>query len=166
MKIKTQKIFSASALCVVSFILLIACAPTPTVVPATPNLLPTAPPLADDVLAIYHKSGGIAGIDETLIVYQGGVLELTTRGGAPKSLKMDGPMLQPLRRILEQKDFGELAPLYQAAGADLFSYTITARDANGNVKTVTTMDGAKPPAYLGQLIVMFEQLRAIVEKNG
>lgn len=143
-----------------------ACAATPAATPTATIPLPTPPPLGDDVLAIYHKSGGIAGIDETLIVGQGGVLELHSRGGNPKSLKVNEPIVQPLRRMLEQKDFGELAPLYGAMGADLFTYTITARDANGNVKTVTTMDAAKHPAYLGQLILMFEQLRGVVAKNG
>ncbi|RIK29469.1 MAG: hypothetical protein DCC52_07245 [Chloroflexi bacterium] len=61
--------------------------------------------------------------------------------------------------MLEQKDFDALDNLYQALGADLFTYTITARTSNGSVKTVTTMDGAKTPAYLGQLIAMLEQLR-------
>lgn len=155
---------------------LFACAPaqnnvTPTSIgksPAPTNApsLATAVPFGDDVLVIYHKSGGIAGIAETLVVHQGGLLEWTMRGGATKSLQVDHALLQPLRRMLEQKDFGELETLYQATGADLFTYTITARDTNGNPKTVTTMDGAKTPPYLGQLLVMLEQLRAGMAKNG
>jgi hypothetical protein len=68
--------------------------------------------------------------------------------------------------MLEQEDFGRLEPLYQATGADLFTYTITARDADGRIRTVTSMDGAKQPEYLGLLIGQLEQLRAIVDKNG
>lgn len=135
------------------------------------TLAPTNAPLAktrevgmpDDVLVIYRKHGGIAGIDETLVVHQGGLLELTTRGGATKSVQADPAMIQPVRRMLEQEDFGELQPLYRAVGADLFTYTITARDSNGNVKTVTTMDTAPAPPYLGQLIAMLDQLRAQVK---
>ena len=144
--------------------LLFACTTPSATTPATQA--PTRAietPFPDDVLVAYHKSGGIAGIDETLVVHQGGLLELTMRGGSPKSVQADEPMLQPLRRMLEQKEFSQLAPSYQAMGADLFSYTITARDANGNLKTVTTMDTAKHPDYLGLLIVMLEQLRAQVK---
>src|SRR3990167_10210277 len=116
--------------------LIVACvsAPTPIPTPTTAPLVKTpAVSLPDDVLGIYHKSGGIAGIDETLVAHHGGLLELTMRGGATKSVQADEAMIQPLRRMLEQKDFGELAPLYRAAGADLFTYVITARDASGNV---------------------------------
>lgn len=136
--------------------------PLSTIPPGTTSPSATSVPLADDVLAIYHKTGGIAGIDETLTVHQGGLLELVQKGGNSKSVQLDEPMIQPVRRMLEQKDFGEVAPMYQAVGADLFTYTLTARDASGNAKTVTTMDGANPPAFLGQLVAMFEQLRAAV----
>ena len=115
------------------------------------------------VITAALATGGIAGIDETLTVHQGGGLELVQRGGNAKSVTLDEPMIQPVRRMLEQREFGELAPTYQAVGADLIAYTITARDANGNAKTVTTMDGANPPPYLGQLVAMFEQLRAAVK---
>lgn len=139
-------------------------APTSAARPTLASSLPTrANPVADDVLVIYRKSGGIAGIDETLVVHQGGLLELTMRGGATKSVQADHAMIQPVRRMLEQPEFSALQPLYQAAGADLFTYTVTARDANGNLKTVTTMDAAPTPPYLGQLIAMLEQLRAQVK---
>lgn len=122
--------------------------------------------LAPDVLAIYHKSGGVAGIDQVLTVYQGGLLELGTRGVNPRALKVNQELLLPLRSTLEQQGFGDLEPEYTAAGADLITYTITARDSGGNFKTVITTDAADHPAYLGLLIGMFEQLRSIVEKNG
>lgn len=132
---------------------------------ATPVVLATLQPLPDDVLAIYHKTGGIAGVDETLIVHHGGLLEWRSRS-ANKSLKVDEPTVQQLRTMLEDKNFSQLESRYQAAGADLFTYTITARDGNGNVKTVTAMDTAKYPDYLGVLIGMLDNLRAIVAKNG
>jgi hypothetical protein len=48
----------------------------------------------------------------------------------------------------------------------LFIYSIRARTASGDLKTVTTMDGAQQPEYLGNLIGTLEQLRTIVAKNG
>lgn len=120
-------------------------------------------PLAPDVLAIYHKSGGFAGIDETLTVYQGGLVELTGRRlEKPKSVKLDEPMLQPVRRMLESQEFADLEPLYRAEGADQFTYSISARDRNGNMKTVAAIDGAPYPDFLGQLIVMFDQMRKLI----
>jgi hypothetical protein len=68
--------------------------------------------------------------------------------------------------MLEQTEFGELKPLYEAQGADLFIYRITARDADGQIKTVTATDGATMPDYLGILLGQLEQLREIVAKNG
>lgn len=145
----------------------VACAsPTPPPLAATPQTLPTAPALDNDILVIYHKSGGIAGVDETLTIRQGGVAEWRARGANPKSLLLSEPTLLPIRRLLEQKEFSELQPLYSAEGADLFTYTITARDSNGKTKVVTTMDRAVKPDYLGVLIVTLENMRAIVAKNG
>src|SRR5436190_5547296 len=90
-------------------VLLFACTATPTPVPTPVIPIPTSVPLAPDVLAIYHKSGGIVGIDETLTVSQGGQVELTTRNGINKSIRADEPMLQPIRRMLEQNEFIQLA---------------------------------------------------------
>jgi hypothetical protein len=147
-------------------ILIAGCAPTatptPAVVPTLPLVSTPAVPLPDDVLVIYHKSGGIAGVDDTLTVHQGGLLELVSRDGT-KSVKADEPMIQPLRRMLEQKDFDSLQPMYQASGADLFVYSITARDSAGRPKVVTTMDTAKHPDYLGLLIAQLEVLRGQVK---
>jgi hypothetical protein len=74
-------------------------------------LLPTAVPLAQDILATFHKSGGVAGIDEMLTVYEGGVLELIDHAGTTKSLKVNETILLPLRDMLKQKEFGELERL-------------------------------------------------------
>ena len=157
-----MKIFSL-VLAIVSIFFIAACAsaaPPPT---GSTNAQAAPISLGDDVLVIYNKRGGIAGLNETLLVHQGSLLQVKMTDGTTKTAKVAEPQMQPVRRMLEQKEFSELAPLYQAVGADLISYTITARDANGNPKTVTTMDGAHPPPYLEQLIVMLDQLRAQVK---
>jgi hypothetical protein len=148
-------------------LLVISCAtPGSPPPPATPQTLPTAPALDTDILVIYHKSGGIAGIDETLTIHQGGVAEWAARGANPKSLLLSEPTILPIRRMLEQNEFSDLLPLYAAEGADLIAHTITARDASGKTKVVTAMDGAIKPDHLGLLLVMLENMRAIVAKNG
>jgi hypothetical protein len=156
--------------------------PMPTAVPtqsATPVALPTQLPvtqppllstpesaptlsagvLPDDVLLIYHRSGGIAGIDETLTVYQGGQTIIDERGKETSSIFVDHAVIQPLRRIFEAEEFAELGSDYTTQGADLITYTITARDKNGNVKTIVLTDGAALPDYLAVLLITLEQLR-------
>src|SRR5205085_5796856 len=56
--------------------------PTAVIAPA-PQAAPTATTQAADadLLISYHKSGGIAGVNETLAVYTDGKIELRTRGG-------------------------------------------------------------------------------------
>lgn len=137
--------------------------PLPTQPVATPVPVETPVDLPDDALAIYVKSGGIAGMYEKLTVYQSGNLEVTERNGNTRSAQVDHAQLTPLRNMLAQPDFAQLEPLYQASGADLFVYTLTARDQNGQTRTVTTMDAAKTPPFLGQLITILEQLRMQVK---
>lgn len=158
--------------CALVFVAVSCAAPTPPPTPsptappplALPTQLPPAP-LSDDIYAVYQRSGGVAGISETLTVHQDGVIELVTREGT-KSLKVNDSILAPLRDLLAQPDFATLEPDYPAMGADLIVYTVIARDAAGSTRRVSTMDSAKPPEYLGRLIGMFEQLRSIVSRNG
>jgi hypothetical protein len=115
--------------------------------------------LPEDVLVVYEKSGGFAGLTETLVVHQGGLVELESRFGEPMRITVEHAVIQPIRRTLEQREFAELDSDYPAQGADLIAHTITARDINGNVKTVTAVDGAEYPPVLELLITMLEQLR-------
>lgn len=157
-----MKIFFAIA-ALASIFVLAACA-SDTPAPANPpNAQATAVSLGNDVLVVYNRRGGLAGLNETMLVHQGSLLQVKMPDGTTKTAKVAEPMLQPVRRMLGQKEFGELASSYPAAGADLITYSVTARDANGNLKSVTTMDGANTPPYLGQLIVMLDQLRAQVK---
>lgn len=131
-------------------------------------LLPTSPPAAtpatlpDEVLAVYLKTGGFAGIYEKLTVYQGGKLELADRQGNLRTAQVDHAQLTPLRNMLSAQEFSQLEDRYQAGGADQFVYQVTAHDSSGKLRTVTTMDGAPTPPLLGQLIAILDQLRGQV----
>lgn len=124
---------------------------------------PTRPPggSGQGVLVTYEKSGGIAGIDETLTVRGDGSLELIERGGAAKQAQLAPADLDRLRGLLASPEFAALRPLYKAAGADFFTYTITA-SVNGGTQTVVTQDGAQHPAVLSQVLEELERLRAQV----
>lgn len=145
-----------------AMVLLVACAPGPE-----PPPIPTpAPTLAPDVLATYQLTGGIAGDSQMLTVYRDGAVDLVRRRGDPVSLQVDEQVLEPLRRMLAQDDFGDLEPRYLGRGADTFTYTIVARAPSGTPRSVTTMDLAEDPDYLRQLVNEFESLRRTVEQGG
>jgi len=72
---------------VLALIWLAACAPAATPSPATPTALPTPATPGDTLQIRYHRSGGIAGVDETWLIYASGRVEHTGRGtGHPLQL--------------------------------------------------------------------------------
>ena len=141
--------------------------PAPTAAPAPTQATrpadetkPTGQPASGDVVAIYHKTGGIAGVDETLTVYADGRLSLLGRSGAAQTAQAQPADLGKLQSLLASPDFAGLSPRYQASGADLFNYQITIPSTG---QTVSTMDGAQAPAVLGQAITEMEQLKGMVK---
>lgn len=134
----------------------------PTDTPATPAR-PTSM-LADDVVVIYRKTGGIMGMDETLTIRADGTLTLRSRRPDQQTTKVDPATLKPLLGLLGSAEFAALEPAYRALGADLFVYEIS---LPGRAKpTVVTMDGAQPPAVLEQAIEQLEQLRQLLPEPG
>lgn len=139
-------------------------APAPTAPAAQATPAPTAAPrptaggqtnggAAGAVLVVYHKSGGIMGMDQTLTIYADGKAELTSRGSAAKSGQVSLNSLDDLRKLLGSQAFADLQAQYQAMGADLFSYQITLPAVG---RTVSTMDGAASPEVLEQVIAALE----------
>jgi hypothetical protein len=137
-------------------------APAPTNAaqqPSTPAA--TAPATGQSqggVLVVYHKSGGIAGVDETLTVYADGRFELTDKRGATQTGQAGQAALDDLKQLLAGPEFAALDTKYQASGADLFTYKI---EVPGAGKTVVTMDNAPTPPVLAQAIEKLEGLRGL-----
>ena len=159
-----------AALVLISVVGLAGCAfiPTnPTPRPTAPvAALPTTTPIhmAENTLAVYHKSGGIAGITEILTVYTDGNLDLfaswkNSRGQAT----VDPARLAKLQNLLTSPAYNNLQASYQADGADLFTYRVTTRTSDGKTRTVTTMDAAKHPEIFGQVIAELNALRTLVK---
>jgi hypothetical protein len=139
--------------------------PEPTALPeqaqpttAQPQTTPAQPSgeAQGDTLIIYHKTGGIMGLDETLTVYADGRFELADKRGASQSGQAVPAELDALKQLLASPEFAALDPAYKASGADLFTYQIT---VPGTGKTVVTMDGAATPEVLGQVIEKLDALR-------
>jgi hypothetical protein len=132
-------------------------APEPTTPPAAatppqPGKGDAVPPTGDlkGVLVIFKRSGGIAGVNETLTVYDDG--RITVAGRRGESTAQVAPAeLSELRRLLASPEFAALDARYPAVGADLFIYSITI-PTGGKPQTIVTMDGAKNPPILDQVL--------------
>ncbi len=150
-------------------------ATAPTAAPATPQATaaptavstpgataaPTAAPLpATGTLVVYHKSGGIMGINDTLTVAADGTLTLTSRKGGPSTTKVDQAALHRLVELLGSAEFAALPPRAEVPGADQFVYEISV--AGRAQPTVLTMDGVQNPAVLDAVIAELEHLRGLV----
>jgi hypothetical protein len=114
------------------------------------------------VLAIYQRTGCFAGVNETLTIKADGTLEFTERGQTLKTAKVTPDKLNALNQLLAKTDFANLQAQYQAAGADLCTYRVTARTGDGKARVVTTMDAAKHPEILDQVLAELTKLRAEV----
>jgi hypothetical protein len=122
--------------------------------PGTDNGTTGATPQAG-VLVVYRKTGGIAGIDRTLTVYDDGRVELSGTGDTGQAIQAPPDSLSALRGLLASPEFAALNARYRASGADLFTYEISV-PATG--QTVVTMDGAPSPPALTQAIAQLEAL--------
>lgn len=120
--------------------------------------------MTDNTLVVYHKSGGIAGINEILTVYKDGKLELVeTRQNLRRETNVEPTRLAKLQELLAKPEYNDLKLSYQAMGADLFVYRITTRTSDGKTRTVTTMDAAQHPDILTQVISELNALRKLVQ---
>lgn len=140
-------------------------APQPTVQPTvTQPAQPTGEPRPADesqsAIVVYHKSGGIMGLDETLTVRADGTLALQSRGGNTKTAQVRPDQLDKLRELIASPQFAQLQAEYRAIGADLFTYEITV--PGGTPGHVVTMDGVENPPVLEQLIQELNRLRQAV----
>jgi hypothetical protein len=150
--------------------------PTPTpVVRDTPAAAPTQPALptaiaaptavippaattqagAANVLIGYHKSGGIAGIDETLTVYADGTTELRGKAGTVKA-QADPGTIQALQKLLASPEFAALQMPVQPPAPDQFVYELT---LPGRAEPLVATDSADNPPVLRELIDLLEQLK-------
>lgn len=140
--------------------------PSPTTASASPTIATTATtaapspssisvsPTSDqaqEILVVFHKMGGIAGLDELLTVYDDGRLELR-EGGTVKNARIPAADLSRLRELLNSQAFAALEPRYEAEGSDLFTYEVTVWK-DGQKRTIISMDTAQHPR-------VFDQVRA------
>lgn len=121
----------------------------------------TRPPLngekpeVPDILVEYKRTGGIAGFQDQMVVFENGQVVYSRKDNAG-TFTVPAETLHRIRALLENADFPALAPHYPAAspGADYFFYSLTYRE-----KTVTTETGGIPPR-LEPVIMQLDALLA------
>jgi hypothetical protein len=120
----------------------------------TPAQAPQPSENSKEALLIVERSGGIVGLTETMIVYADGRLEFS--GDVAQTQGQATPdELSALRQLLASPEFAALSSRYTAMGADLIIYAIS---VPGSGKNVVTMDGAKNPPVLDQLLADLQPL--------
>lgn len=142
-----------------SLIALAACAPVITESPtATPVANTSAPAQGTPVPAggpiiRYHRSGGIAGVDETWTFYADGRVDYNGRGQG-RALQLSASQLDSLMKAARSPEVAALKESYVPTDTccDRFLYEITLV-LDGQTKTVRTLDAApdQPPALTNLL---------------
>jgi hypothetical protein len=115
------------------------------------------PPTPPGILIDYHRTGGIAGFDDHLVVFENGEAVISTRQSSG-TFVLDSGSLKEIKDLLDQVQFTTLNASYPApsTGADYFSYEIT---YNGH--TVITEDTGVPD----RLVPVIRELNEIVSAH-
>jgi len=96
------------------------------------------------ILVDYHRTGGIAGINDRLVVFDNGVAVISGRSGSTEVL-LNQTDLALISVLFNQSQFSQLQEQYTAprGSADLMTYTISYHG-----KTVTAEESAVPPSLV------------------
>jgi len=100
----------------------------------------TASPPLPTVLLDYHRTGGIAGVDDRIVIFNNGAALIATRAGN-HAFQVNQSEIERIDRIFKQAGFDALEETYtsQSGGADFMRYSITYQN-----KTVITEDTTIP----------------------
>jgi len=96
------------------------------------------------VLVDYHRTGGIAGINDRLVIFDNGVAVISGRSGNTEML-LNQSDLALLSVLFNQSGYSQLQTQYSAprGSSDRITYSISYHG-----KTVTTDDSTVPPSLL------------------
>ena len=124
----------ACVLCVIAIVMLCGCLGTKT--------LPVSRPLPPAIFVEYHRTGGSAGLDDRLVIFDNGVAVISSRT-ANREIKLNQTDLNKITALFDQAQFSMLQGNYTARrdGADFIKYSISYHS-----KSVNTEDSAVPPS--------------------
>lgn len=111
---------------------------------------------AGTAMVTLTRSGGIAGINETLVVQRDGALQVI-EGGIGGQVTKEGratpEQIQKLEAALQAEGWQQLDASYGRQVPDGFAYTVVAGS-----KTVQTYDGAQNPPALESVLSLLDEL--------
>jgi hypothetical protein len=119
---------------------------------------PVSRPPAPAVLLDYHRTGGIAGFDDRLVVFDNGAAIVATKKTS-REIILNTTQIEEITESFAVAQFSMLQANYPAprGGADLIQYSISYQG-----KTVTTEDSAIPPS----LQPLIDEMNRIVKGAG
>lgn len=115
-----------------------------------------------DVLLVYRRTGGLAGLNDQLTIHANGKVTLQQKNGRQDAFMLDDSTLSGLMKTLDSASFFQLESRYEPGRTipDALNYEITYRNA-GRRHTVTVTDGAIPQ----QLAPLLDQLNEIMAEH-
>ncbi|MCX6686492.1 MAG: hypothetical protein NTV10_07665 [Methanoregula sp.] len=119
---------------------------------------PVSKPPAPAVFVDYYRTGGIAGLDDRLVIFDNGAAVVSTKT-TNREIVLNATDIARISDLFTQAQFPILSENYPArrSGADLTRYSITYHQ-----KTVTTEDSAIPPL----LQPVIDEMNRIVKNAG
>lgn len=131
----------------------------------TPEAAATTPvPAAtvdNEIVAVWTRSGGFAGLTDTLTIYADGRL-VTEGDSGSHTVQGDTAAVDTLHETVAGSEWQDLNDTYGEQFPDAFAYTIKAGG-----KTVTTYDGIETPELLTQVMQQINVLfTAANQPNG
>lgn len=119
---------------------------------------PVSRPPAPAVFVDYYRTGGIAGFDDRLIIFDNGAAIISTKSGS-KAIILNATDIDAISDLFTQAQFSMLQTNYPAphSGSDLIKYSISYHS-----KTITTEDSAVPPP----LLPVIDEMNRIVKNAG
>ncbi|WAC05601.1 MAG: hypothetical protein OS112_02945 [Methanoregula sp.] len=119
---------------------------------------PVARPAAPAVFVDYYRTGGIAGFDDRLVIFDNGAAVVATKDGS-KEIVLNSTDMNRISDMFMQAQFSMLQNNYPAprGSLELIRYSISYHG-----KTVTTEDSAVPPS----LDPVLDEMNRIVKNAG
>jgi hypothetical protein len=119
--------------------------------------LPVSPPAAPALLVDYQRTGGFAGVNDRLVIFDNGATVISSRAGS-KEILLNQTDLDRISSIFNEGQFSMLDENYtsHAEGADFMQYSISYHG-----KTVRTEDTAIPPS----LEPIIEEMNVIIRRG-
>jgi hypothetical protein len=116
---------------------------------------PVSRPPAPAIFLDYHRTGGLAGFDDRLVIFDNGAAVVSTKAGN-REIVLNSTEISRISNLFTESQFSMLQVNYPAprGGNDLIHYSVSFHG-----KTVMTEDTAIPPS----LLPVIDDLNAIVK---